>query len=169
MTCLPRGTADPGCVGAPWSRDTWSPSWIGRHTQVHKQGSREPWRGLAGETRPQSEDHLPGLSPKAGYHPGAQSGCLSCIWIYGLGRDRVIKLLLPTVSREIVTSYYSFDICFGFNLTANKICFSRQLVLIKILTQKVIVMLLLLLPGFCGIHIGAFSTGKLLGSIKLLT
>lgn len=40
-----------------------------------------------------------------------------------------------------MTSYYSFDMCSGFNLTANKIRFSCQLVLIKILTQRVIVMI----------------------------
>lgn len=38
-------------------------------------------------------------------------------------------------------SYYSFDICSAFNLTANKIHFSCQLVLIRILTPKVIVMI----------------------------
>ena len=43
---------------------------------------------------------------------------------------------------------YSFDICSGFNLTANKIRLRCQLVLIKILTQKVIALIAAFAIGF---------------------
>ena len=64
---------------------------------------------------------------------------------------------------------YSFDICSGFNLTANKIRLRGQLVLIKILTQKVMALIAAFAVGFLWIHIGVFSAGKVLGSRRLLT
>lgn len=64
---------------------------------------------------------------------------------------------------------YSFDIRSGFNLTANKIHFSCQLVLIKISTPKVKVMIAAFAVWFPWDSYQRFSTGKLLGAIKLLT
>ena len=68
-----------------------------------------------------------------------------------------------------MTSYYSFDICSAFNLTANKIHFSCQLVLIRILTPKVIVMIAAFLPpDFCGIHVRSIQYWKVSWLCKTL-
>lgn len=70
---------------------------------------------------------------------GQQSGwLLNYVWIYGLGRGRVVKITALAVIWRSCDFIPSTNTGSAFNLTAHKVLFTRYLDLIRFLTRQAI-------------------------------